>query len=145
MFLSLVKVPLILQSCYSTQDGNLKFHSCVTREYLCIKMNQNQTCHGMILIFLGAVEHSILSQSENVTFTHRQVPVDLGNSHVKVETEQNQQDSGHHKRTAAHKLKKVEAFTRGAFHDDFPSPLNNNFLYFCSTFFSIHPLIAIVS
>lgn len=52
-----------------------------------------------------------------MTFTHRQVPVDLGNSHVKVETEQNQQDSGHHKCTAAHKLKKVEAFTRGAFHD----------------------------
>lgn len=52
-----------------------------------------------------------------MTFTHCQVPVDLGNSHVKVETEQNQQDSGHHKCTAAHKLKKVEAFTRGAFHD----------------------------
>lgn len=49
--------------------------------------------------------------------THRQVPVDLGDPHVKVETEQNQQDSGHHKRTAAHKLKEVEAFTRGAFHD----------------------------
>ena len=36
---------------------------------------------------------------------------------MKVETEQNQQDSGHHKGTAAHKLKKVEAFTRGALHD----------------------------
>ena len=52
-----------------------------------------------------------------MTSTHRQVPVDLGDPHVKVETEQNQQDSSHHKRTAAHKLKKVEAFTRGALHD----------------------------
>ena len=49
--------------------------------------------------------------------THCQVPVDLGDPHVKVETEQNQQDASHHKRTTAHKLKKVEAFTRGAFHD----------------------------
>lgn len=52
-----------------------------------------------------------------VTYTHCQVPVDLGDSHVKVQTEQNQQDSGHHKCTATHKLEEVEAFTRGTLHD----------------------------
>lgn len=52
-----------------------------------------------------------------VACTHCQVPVDLGDPHVKVETEQNQQDSSHHKCTTAYKLKKVEAFTRGALHD----------------------------
>lgn len=52
-----------------------------------------------------------------VPCTHCQVPVDLGDPHVKVQTEQNQQDSSHHKRATAHKLKKVEAFTRGALHD----------------------------
>ena len=52
-----------------------------------------------------------------VTYTHCQVPVDLGDPHVKVQTEQNQQDSSHHKCTTAHKLKEVEAFTRRALHD----------------------------
>lgn len=36
---------------------------------------------------------------------------------MKVETEENQQDPSHHKCTAAYKLKKVEAFARGALHD----------------------------
>lgn len=52
-----------------------------------------------------------------VTYTHCQVPVDLGDPHVKVQTEQNQQDSSHHKCTTAHKLKEVEAFTRRTLHD----------------------------
>lgn len=50
-------------------------------------------------------------------YTHGQVPVNLGDPHVEVQTEQDQQDSRHHKSATAHKLKKVEAFTRGALHD----------------------------
>lgn len=49
--------------------------------------------------------------------THCQIPVDLGDPHVKVETEENQQDPSHHKCTAAYELKKVEAFAWGTLHD----------------------------
>lgn len=49
--------------------------------------------------------------------THCQIPVDLGDPHMKVETEENQQDPSHHKCTAAYELKKVEAFARGTLHD----------------------------
>lgn len=36
---------------------------------------------------------------------------------MKIEAEENQQDSSHHKCTAAYELKEVEAFARGALHD----------------------------
>lgn len=80
-------------------------------------MNQNQTQPREIPTFPWSQPARDPFVARVATCTHCQVPVDLGDPHVQVETEHNQQDASHHKRTAAHKLKKVEAFTRGARHD----------------------------
>lgn len=49
--------------------------------------------------------------------TYSKIPVDLGYSCVKVETEQKQESPGDHQSTAADELKEVKALAGGALHD----------------------------
>lgn len=49
--------------------------------------------------------------------TYREAPVDVGHLNVQVEAEDQEEDSCHHKGTAADKLKEVDASTGRTHHD----------------------------
>lgn len=50
-------------------------------------------------------------------WTYSKIPVDLGYSCVKAETEQKQESPGDHQSTAADELKEIQALAGGTFHD----------------------------
>lgn len=52
-------------------------------------------------------------------WTYREAPVYVGHLGVDVEAEDQEEDSCHHKSTAADKLKEVDPSTGGTHHDSF--------------------------